>query len=884
VITRPCADRVLDRCGAAREVVVQLGLAAAQVQAVVVAVQGNGVPVRLHPPQQLRPLRDLLPDDEEGRRGAVAGEDLQDRGRALGVGSVVERNGHYRWPAGHRPRHSEISEGAWQAERAGERWVNGCEDVTEHGSVVSLCQFRHITPVPACNGSNLADMPELFDAEVTIRRQRFANEDNGFAVLDAEHDGDEIVLVGALSHLEDRERVHVIGVWVNDSRYGEQVKVSEARPLAPSDSAALVTYLRRIKNIGEKRAQTLVQRFGEQHVLDVIDDEPAAAFRQVGLNPFRAQEAAHSWNELRVTRRLHLLLAPYGLAYLVKRISDEYPSTAHRVVTENPYELTRVFGVGFKVADRIARAGVAGAAGGGRAGSDSVEDVDAIPGRTTAALIYALTEAESRGGNTCLPLPQLLAAAAELLGRAPDEDAVDTLVADGDLMRDGDWIYRTATWELEQELAERIEAMLSTPPTLKPVDPDAAGGGTAGELALTAEQRDGVSAAFAHRLSVITGGPGTGKTATIQTIAAQAKAQDAKVLLVAPTGRAARRMTEASGFEAKTVHSALGWVPGEAPEHDDDNPLPCDLLIVDESSMANLELMVTLMRAVAPGGHVVLVGDADQLAPVGAGKPFADLVASDVVPTARLNHIFRQAAGSMIIQGAHAIRRGEVPEFKPEDGMRQDLFLMERAGAREALELIVELVSERLPKHYGVHPVNDIQVFAPVYRGDLGIDALNKALREALNPNGAPVRGGRLRLGDKLMMTGRNLHDLGLMNGTVLTLIDEVASSGDDDPALVLSSDEQTFRLPPEEIESLRLGYACSVHRGQGIELPVAVIVAHPQSGAFFLRREMLYTAVTRAKLATVIVGSREVIARAARTPDTDRRYSRLGERLAPAV
>jgi exodeoxyribonuclease V alpha subunit len=339
-------------------------------------------------------------------------------------------------------------------------------------------------------------------------------------------------------------------------------------------------------------------------------------------------------------------------------------------------------------------------------------------------------------------------------------------------------------------------------------------------------------------------------------------------------------MTEASGVDAKTIHSALGWVPGELPEHDEDDPLACDLLIVDESSMANLELMVTLLRAVAPSAHVVLVGDADQLAPVGAGKPFADLVVSNVVPTARLTHIFRQAAGSMIVQGAHAIRRGECPEFTPEEGMRHDLFLMERASAREALELVVELVSRRLPEHYGVDATEDIQVFAPVYKGDVGIDALNRALREALNPLGKPVRGGRLRIGDKLMMTGRNLHGLGLMNGTVLHLQDEIPSAEGDDAALLLRSDEQLFRLPPEQAESLHLGYACSVHRGQGIELPVAIIVAHEQAGAFFLRREMLYTAITRAKLATVIVGSRAVVARAARTPDTDRRHSRLGERL----
>jgi exodeoxyribonuclease V alpha subunit len=714
-------------------------------------------------------------------------------------------------------------------------------------------------------------MSEPFDREVTIRRQRFANADNGFAVLDAESADQQVVLVGPVAHLEIGERAHVTGTWVTDSRFGEQVQVIAARPLPPEDRAALISYLRRIRNIGDARAKKLIDRFGAENVLDAIDEEPAAAFRRVGLNPFRAEEAASSWNDLRTIRRLHLLLAPHGLAYLAKRISDEYPNTAYRVITENPYELTRLFGVGFKVADRIARA--------------HADSVEAIPGRVSAALIYALAEAEGRGGSTCLPIGQLLAAARDLLGQLPDDDAVDQLVADGDLARDEDWIYRRPTWELEHELSERVLAMLSSDAgagRLRAVGEEVLSGG---ELTLTAEQEAGVRAAFEYRLSVVTGGPGTGKTASIRTIAKLAESQGAKVLLFAPTGRAARRMTEASGVDAKTVHSALGWIPGELPEHDEDEPLPYDLLIVDESSMANLELMVTLLRAVAPNAHMVLVGDADQLAPVGAGKPFADLVGSEVVPTARLLHIFRQAAGSMIVQGAHAIRRGETPEFNAAEGMRHDLFLMERASARDALELIVELVSSRLPKHYDIDAAEDIQVFAPVYKGDVGIDALNRALRDALNPAGRPVGGGRLRIGDKLMMTGRNLHEKGLMNGTVLYLEDEIPGADGDDAALLLRSDEQLFRLPPEEAESLRLGYACSVHRGQGIELPVAVIVAHEAAGGtFFLRREMLYTAITRAKLATVIVGSRAVVARAARTPDTDRRYSRLGERLLAAA
>jgi exodeoxyribonuclease V alpha subunit len=253
------------------------------------------------------------------------------------------------------------------------------------------------------------------------------------------------------------------------------------------------------------------------------------------------------------------------------------------------------------------------------------------------------------------------------------------------------------------------------------------------------------------------------------------------------------------------------------------------------------------------------------------------------VAVTRLTHIFRQAADSMIVQAAHAIRRGQAPTFTPGDGMRRDLFLVARDEPDAALQEIVSLVAERLPAHYGVDPVGEIQVFAPVYRGDLGIDALNRALRGALNADGRPIRGGRLRIGDKLMMTGRNLHELGLMNGTVLRLVDEIEgdAEGDEPAALLLAGDDGTvFRLDAQQADRLALAYACSVHRGQGIELPVAIIVAHPAAGAFFLRREMLYTAVTRARLATVIVGSRDVIARAARTPDTARRHGRLAERL----
>jgi len=724
-----------------------------------------------------------------------------------------------------------------------------------------------------------------FAAEVVVRGQRFANEDSGFAVLDGEADGQHVVLVGPIAHLEERERAAVTGAWVRDPRYGPQVKVREAHPLAPTDEAALVAYLRRVRHVGPRRAAALYAAHGE-HVLSAIDADPRRAFAHAGLSSVRAGEAARSWDALRATRGLHLLLAPHGLAHLAARIHRHYGDRAYRIVAERPYELTAVFGVGFATADAIAR------------GEGVPRD---SPARARAAVLHVLAEAE-RDGSTCLPEGALRAAAGELLGlESPDGELLREMAEAGDLELDEDalesgepavWVYRAETAALERELAQRVHALIADAPSEKLHAPDVAPEDVlpdGGELA--AEQWAGVQGAFAHRFSLVTGGPGTGKTASIRMIGAIAAQQRATLLLVAPTGRAALRMREATGLEASTVHAALGWIPGEGPTLDEDDPLRCDLLVVDETSMANLELLVTLLRAVGPGTHVVLVGDADQLAPVGAGKPFAELVASGLVPTAQLAHIFRQAAGSMIVQGAHAIREGRAPSFTHTDEMQHDLFLIERADPVSAREEIAGLVSRRLPEHYGVDPVNDVQVFAPVYRGELGIDALNDALRAALNPHGKPIGNGRLRIGDKLMLVGRNLHELGIMNGTLLRLLEALDGDSDDDDdggsgaggVLAATDAGAVIEIPPAEVGNLRLAYACSVHRGQGIELPIAIVVAHPAAGGRFLRREMLYTAITRARVATVVVGTGAMVARAAATADVGRRHSRLAVRLARA-
>jgi exodeoxyribonuclease V alpha subunit len=704
-----------------------------------------------------------------------------------------------------------------------------------------------------------------FSGEVRVRNRRFVNEDTGFAVLDCTTGDDRLTLVGLIAHLEQDERAEVSGRWARDPRYGPQVRVDSALPLPPSDADALADYLRRVKHIGERRAERLLERHGTA-VLDAIDRDPPAAFRAVGLSARRAAEAAASWDALRAMRELHLLLAPHGLAYLVTRVHKEYGDGAHRVVWTEPYGLTSVFGVGFQIADRIARG----------LGVDAGD-----PARKRAAVLHVLSEAE-RDGSTCLPRGQLLQRATELLGVGALQPAlVDELASEGDVViLDGDWIYRRQTAELEEELAERVGELLSSEPAaaLKKVRASRGDAAVPGNDELTEAQRAGVQAAFAKRLSILTGGPGTGKTASIRTIVAVAEEHKLRVILAAPTGRAAVRMSHATGIDATTVHSALGWIPGSGPSRDEDYPLECDILTIDETSMANLELLVTLLRAVGPETNVVLVGDADQLAPVGAGKPFADLVATEAVPTAKLEQIFRQAAGSMIVQGAHRVRRGLVPSFAADDGMKRDLYFIDSRDPPAARETVVKLVAERLPSHFEVDPVDDIQVFAPMYRGELGIDALNRDLREALNPAGEKTVGG-FRLGDKLMLSGRNLHELGLMNGTLLRLL-EAWADDDGDTTLLVRADDTTFEVSDEELAHLRLAYACSVHKGQGIELPIAVLIAHPDAGGWFFRREMLYTAMTRATHATVIVGDRSVVERAVRSADTVRRHSRFPWRI----
>jgi exodeoxyribonuclease V alpha subunit len=384
-----------------------------------------------------------------------------------------------------------------------------------------------------------------------------------------------------------------------------------------------------------------------------------------------------------------------------------------------------------------------------------------------------------------------------------------------------------------------------------------------------------VRGAFASRVSVLTGGPGVGKTVCTREIVAEAEAADARIALCAPTGRAARRLEEATGHEAQTIHRMLEWMPGREPAYRPGHPLPVDLIIVDESSMLNLRLAEVLLGGLAETTHIVLVGDADQLPPIGAGKPFEDLIASGSAPVVRLSQIFRQAARSMITTAAHEINQGRQPHLEPEADQDHDFFFIDRPSPERALETVVEVVAERAPKRFDVDPIREVQVLAPMYRGPVGIDALNERLQARLNPDGKKALNDRFRIGDRLIQT-RNSHELGLMNGSIVFL--RADQPGEE--AIVVDTDEGgSLTIPYGETATLRLAYAISVHKAQGCEVPVVVGVCH-RSHSRMLTRPLLYTAITRARSSCVLVGDIAALESAVRRDDSGARHSGLAERL----
>ena len=700
-----------------------------------------------------------------------------------------------------------------------------------------------------------APIAEPFDAEVRIQRTLYKTADESFAVvLIQAPDGDTVTAAGPLAHLAPGTRARVAGRWHEHPKHGRQVQADLGYELDPDDVAGVRRYLRTIRHIGKSRARALIERYGDA-VLEQIDSDPEAAFAALpGLAGKAAERAAESWRERRVLRDLYLLLAPHGAGRLAGPLRTRYGTEATALVRSRPYLLTEEHGVGFATADAIARAnGV----------------VIESQARLRAATVHLLREAELRG-HTYLTRSDLRARAAGLVGALPDT-LLEGLAADAVLALAGDQVALAATFETERAAAAKLAQLAESQPVLG--GPKRRPGPPAG---LSEEQRAAVGAAFARPLSVVTGGPGTGKTTLVKAIVEQAEAAKAKVALCAPTGRAARRLEDATGHPAATIHRLVEWQPGEGPLRGAGHPIECDLLVADESSMLSLSVAAMLLDALDEETHVVLIGDADQLPPVGAGKPFADVIESGRVPVTRLTHVFRQAARSLIVQAAHAINRGEPPRTQATSSELRDFFFIERASDSDAADEIVSLATERLPRHYDADPIREVQVLAPIYRGAVGVDALNERLRAKLNPDGVRCLDGSLRTGDKLIQT-RNDYSTGLMNGQIVIALGE---DEDGEDLLVETDTGERLAVPADRTHSLRPAYAISVHKSQGCEMPVVIVPVHTSHTAL-LSRNLLYTAVTRARRACVLVGQRQAVTRALRRADAFRRNSRLGGLLA---
>src|SRR6516162_1138577 len=705
-----------------------------------------------------------------------------------------------------------------------------------------------------------------------IERVTFHNEENGFCVLRVKVRGqrDEVTVLGSLPSVSAGEWLEAEGWWVRDKEHGLQFKARLMKTVPPTTVEGIERYLSGglVKGIGPVLAKKLVGRFGAE-VLGVIENRVAELQSVDGIGPKRRQRIEEAWQEAKQIREIMLFLHSHGVSTSrAVRIFKTYGEQAIEKVRSNPYALAKdIYGIGFATADQIAqRVGIP---------KDSIN-------RAKAGIDHALLEATS-DGHCALPLGKLKTAAVKLL-EVPEptiEHALSEMLGGGSLLQeeiDGEpLVFLPHLRKAEEGIAARIRRLGEGQPLYPPIDFEKAVAWCQKRTGktLASSQREALKVVLANRVVVITGGPGVGKTTLVNSILMILRAKNVKCLLCAPTGRAAKRLTETTGVEAKTIHRLLEIDPATGRfSRNEAHPLSCGLLVVDETSMVDVPLMHSLLRAVPNQSGLILVGDVDQLPSVGPGTVLHDLIESGAVPTVRLTEVFRQAANSRIITNAHGIRRGQMPDMRGAE-QASDFHFVERDEPEKIAATLVKLVKERIPQRFGFDPIRDVQVLCPMNRGSLGVRELNTALQQALNPakageDVAERFGWRFQMRDKVIQT-ENDYDKDVFNGDIGTIerINAVEHE------VTIRFEERVVKYDFGELDEVSLAYAVTIHKSQGSEFPAVVIPLATQH-YMLLQRNLIYTGITRGKKLVVLIGQKKALAIAVRNDRPQRRYSGL--------
>lgn len=718
----------------------------------------------------------------------------------------------------------------------------------------------------------------LAELQGQIERITFTNEENGFTIAKVKVPGrpDLVCVVGNLMAPMPGEIIKMHGEWTNHPKFGEQFKISFYKSMVPATVAGIQKYLGSglIKGIGPVMAKRIVKKFGKD-TLDVIEGDVEKLSAVDGIGEKRIGMIKQAWADQKEIREVMIFLQSHGVSsgYATK-IFKHYGSDAVQIVKENPYRLaTDIFGIGFVTADRIAE----------KLGFAKDSEL-----RAQAGILYVLHELADEGhvyypsGPLIQKCNEILQIDSDIIVKALGAIASNKMIVIEDIHEDPEdkAVYLAHFHISETSIARRLGNLLKGPKSIREIDADKALGWVQEKLSITLAQKqaEAVKTACTAKVMVLTGQPGTGKTTIINSILKIFNALGVNVLLAAPTGRAAKRMSEATGYESKTIHRLLEFSPKKAGfQKDEEHPLACDLLVVDEFSMVDCILMHHLLKAIPRHATFIMVGDVNQLPSVGAGNVLNDVISSGKVPVVELNEIFRQARQSSIIVNAHKINSGIVPSFNPSAGQLDDFFFIRKEEPEEVLELILELVKTRIPDRFGFDPVDDIQVLTPMHKGSIGAGNLNTRLQDALNPSGNGVSrfGRNLRVRDKVMQI-KNNYDKEVFNGDIgrITGIDEEAQE------LTISFDGRNVDYDFSDLDEVVLAYAVSVHKAQGSQYPVVVIPVHTQH-YMLLQRNLIYTGITRGQKLVVMVGTPKALAIAVGNNKTRKRYTRLAERLA---